>query len=54
LTGIPEGKDLDGDGMIILKLISDKYNGIMNWINLDEDRDYWRALVKTVMNLQVA
>jgi hypothetical protein len=25
----------------------------MGWINLAQDRDYWRALVNTVMNLQV-
>jgi hypothetical protein len=25
----------------------------MDWINLAEDRDQWRALVNTVMNLRV-
>jgi hypothetical protein len=25
----------------------------MDWINLAQDRDYWRALVNTVMNLLV-
>jgi hypothetical protein len=25
----------------------------MDWINLDQDREQWRALVITVMNLQV-
>jgi hypothetical protein len=25
----------------------------MDWIHLAEDRDQWRALVNTVMNLQV-
>jgi hypothetical protein len=27
--------------------------GGMDWIDLAEDRDQWRALVNTVMNLQV-
>jgi hypothetical protein len=27
--------------------------GGMNWIDLAQDRDRWRALVNTVMNLQV-
>jgi hypothetical protein len=27
--------------------------GGMDWIDLAQDRDKWRALVNTVMNLQV-
>jgi hypothetical protein len=27
--------------------------GGMNWIDLAEDRDKWRVLVKTVVNLRV-
>jgi hypothetical protein len=27
--------------------------GVMDWINLIQDRDKWRALVNTVMNLRV-
>jgi hypothetical protein len=27
--------------------------GDMDWIDLAEDRDQWRALVNTVMNLRV-
>jgi len=27
---------------------------VMDWIDLDRDRDRWRALVKAVMNLRVS
>jgi hypothetical protein len=27
--------------------------GVMDWIDLAQDRDQWRALVNRVMNLQV-
>jgi hypothetical protein len=27
--------------------------GVMEWINLAQNRDQWRAFVKTVMNLRV-
>jgi hypothetical protein len=26
--------------------------GYMNWINLAQDKDWWRAVVNVVMNLQ--
>jgi hypothetical protein len=26
--------------------------GVMDWIDLAQDRDWWRALVNTVMDLQ--
>jgi len=27
--------------------------GVMDWIDLAEDRDRWRAVLKAVMNLRV-
>jgi hypothetical protein len=33
-------------------LLLERYDG-MDWIDLAEDRDQWRALVNTVMNLRV-
>jgi hypothetical protein len=49
----PEGKshweDQDVGGWTILKWISDRED----WIDMAQDRDQWRALVNTVLNLQV-
>jgi hypothetical protein len=33
------------DGMIILKCIFKKWEGSMDWIDMAQDRDRWRALV---------
>jgi hypothetical protein len=41
------------DGRIILKWIFERLDGGMDWINLAQDRDRWRALVNAVMNLRV-
>jgi hypothetical protein len=40
------------DGRKILRRILRKCGGV-DWIELDQDRDRWRALVNAVMNLRV-
>jgi hypothetical protein len=47
-------KDPSVDGRIILKWIFERLGvGGMDWISLAGDRDRWRAVVKSVMNLGV-
>jgi hypothetical protein len=45
--------NLSVDGRIILKWIFNKWDGAMNWIELAQDRNRWRAAVNGVMNLRV-
>jgi hypothetical protein len=58
LVGKPEGKRPLGRSRcrwvdnIKIDLRETRWDG-MNWINLVQDRDQWRALVNTVMNLRV-
>jgi len=58
LVGKPEGKNHLGDpgvdGRIILRWILTKWNvGGIDWIDLVQDRDSWRALVNVVRNIPV-
>ena len=46
-------EDLGLDGRIILRWILRKWDVGMDWIDLAQDRDRWRALVNAVMNLRV-
>jgi hypothetical protein len=53
---IRERDHLEGaavDGRIILKWILENWDGGMDWIDLVQDRDRWRALVNAVMNCRV-
>jgi len=46
-------EDLRENGRIILEMILEKWNGSMDVIDLVQDRDKWRAVVKAVTNIRV-
>jgi hypothetical protein len=56
--GGPKGgdhyEDLGVDGRITFGWITEIGFGDADWIHLAYDRDRWRALVNTVMNLRVS
>ena len=45
-------EDPSAEGSIILRWIFRKCVGDMDWIDLAQDRDRWRALVNVEMNLR--
>jgi len=57
LVGKPEGKRPFGRHKHIwennIKMDLHEVGWGVNWIDLTQDRDRWRTLVKTVMNLRV-
>jgi hypothetical protein len=58
LVGRPEGRsppeDLGVDGKIILERdLQEIGGGVMNWTDMAQERDGWRAVVNEVTNLQL-
>ena len=47
-------RDPDADGRINIKMdLQEVGGGCEDWMELAQDRDRWRTLLSTVMNLQV-
>jgi hypothetical protein len=45
-------EEADADGKIILKWILEKWDVGLDWIDLAQDRDRWRAIVNAVTDLR--
>jgi hypothetical protein len=45
-------EDQDISGWTILKWLLERWNGVY-WIDLAPDRDQWKAVVNTALNLRV-
>jgi hypothetical protein len=46
-------ENLSVDGRIMLKRIFEKWNGVIDWIDVAQDMDRERAVVDVVMNIRV-
>jgi hypothetical protein len=54
LKGIDHLEDMGVDGKIILEwILRETGREILDWIQLAQDRDQWRAVLNTVMKLRV-
>jgi hypothetical protein len=47
-------EDLDVGGRLMLKLILKMWDDSMDWIDLTQVRERWKAFVNAVMNLRVS
>jgi hypothetical protein len=50
---IDQLEDLGVDGRLILKCIFKKWDGCVDWIDLVQDIDSWRAVVNAAGNIRV-
>jgi hypothetical protein len=53
LVGKPEGKRLFRRARHRWKVIRMDQKQVINWFNLAQDTDKWRAFIKAVMNLGI-
>jgi hypothetical protein len=54
IYSIVHSEHLGLEGRIILKWIFNKWEGSMDWIYVEQDRDRWLTVVNALMNLRVA